>query len=115
MSDTPDPDPFHALALNLERQRDKARSELAVLKADIPALHSQAYLEGMRAASPSDDEVARVRLPVAVGALSSLIDAMTRQFGKGLEMTQRGEWLVFVRPDKSLLVNIFCEPKTEQP
>jgi hypothetical protein len=94
-----------------ERQAETLR-DLAALKADIPALHAKAYLEGSKSALPDFDEVARVRLPVAVGALSSLIDAMTRQFGKGLEMMQRGEWLVFVRPKSE---TILSEPKPEQP
>lgn len=58
-----------------------------------------AYEQGLKAGAPPDGVVAQVRLPVSIRALNHIGGGLMRQFGKDLRMTQRGEWLVFMKPN----------------
>lgn len=61
------------------------------------AAHQAGYEAGRRSAQGSDTEVARLRLPIGVSALSGLVDAMSRQYGKAMILRQVETWLVFER------------------
>lgn len=61
--------------------------------------HRIGYEAGLRAGSLPDGEVARVLLPLGVTALGKIADGLEKHFGKGVQMMQRGEWLIFIEPN----------------
>jgi hypothetical protein len=64
--------------------------------------HRIGYEAGLRAGSLPDGEVARVLLPLGVlgvTALSKVVDGLGKHFGDDLRMMQRGDWLIFIKPN----------------
>lgn len=61
--------------------------------------HRLGYEAGLRAGSLPDGEVARVLLPLGVTALSKVVDGLEKHFGDDLRMMQRGDWLIFIKPN----------------
>lgn len=61
--------------------------------------HRLGYEAGLRAGILPDGEVARVLLPLGVTALSKIVDGLGKHFGDDLRMMQRGDWLIFIKPN----------------
>ena len=61
--------------------------------------HRLGYEAGLKAGSLPDGEVARVLLPLGVTALSKVADGLGKHFGDDLRMMQRGDWLIFIKPN----------------
>lgn len=66
----------------------------------IPAVSDAGYHHQIPrpAVEDKNEEVARVRLPLSVIALTSLSEILSDQFGKDLSAKSQGKWMVFERP-----------------
>jgi hypothetical protein len=93
-----------ALANDMENRNDKTEGDGSSpvpcsAGSEFAEGHRIGYEAGLRAGSLPDGEVARVLLPLGVTALSKVVDGLEKHFGDDLRMMQRGEWLIFIKPN----------------